>query len=95
LEWETIFHIPIQEVKLQFCIFQYSIYLDFYTADPYETNLQVKKKKKVKLSRYTPWGERRYSSYSDLTSALDGGEWSASRPGRVLPLGKEPLVPIG
>jgi hypothetical protein len=28
-------------------------------------------------------------------SALDGGEWSASRPGRALPPGKEPLVPIG
>jgi hypothetical protein len=25
-------------------------------------------------------GERRYSSYSYLTSALDGGKWSASRP---------------
>jgi hypothetical protein len=48
----------------------------------------------VKLSRYTPWrhmGERRYSSYSFLTSALDGGEWSASR---TLPPGKEPPVPI-
>jgi hypothetical protein len=31
------------------------------------------------------WGQRRYSSYSYLTSALDGGEWSASRPGRALP----------
>jgi hypothetical protein len=31
------------------------------------------------------WGERMYSSYSFLTSALDGGEWSASRPGRALP----------
>jgi hypothetical protein len=41
------------------------------------------------------WGERRYSSYSFLTSALDGGEWSASRPGRTLPPGKEPPVPIG
>jgi hypothetical protein len=30
------------------------------------------------------WGERRYSSYS-LTSALEGGEWSASRFGRALP----------
>jgi hypothetical protein len=30
------------------------------------------------------WGERRYSSYSFSTSALDGGEWSASRPGRAL-----------
>jgi hypothetical protein len=40
-------------------------------------------------------GERRYSSYSFLTSALDGGEWSASRPGRTLPPGKEPPVPVG
>jgi hypothetical protein len=30
-----------------------------------------------------------------LNSALDGGEWSASRPGRALPPGKEPPVPIG
>jgi hypothetical protein len=29
-----------------------------------------------------------------LTSALDGGEWLASRPGRFTP-GKEPPVPIG
>jgi hypothetical protein len=29
-----------------------------------------------------------------LTSALVGGEWSASRPGRVTPV-KEPLVPVG
>jgi hypothetical protein len=36
------------------------------------------------------WGERRYSSYLFLTSALDRGEWSASRPGRVLPRGKDP-----
>jgi hypothetical protein len=35
----------------------------------------------------------RYSS-SFLTSALDGGEWSASRPGRALPPGKRPPVPI-
>jgi hypothetical protein len=26
-------------------------------------------------------GERRYSSYSFITSALEGGEWSASIPG--------------
>jgi hypothetical protein len=31
------------------------------------------------------WGERKYSSYSFLTSALDGGEWSASGSGRALP----------
>jgi hypothetical protein len=39
-------------------------------------------------------GERRYSSYSFLTSALEGCEWSASRPGHALPPGKEPPVPI-
>jgi hypothetical protein len=40
-------------------------------------------------------GERRYSSYKYLTSALDGGEWSTPRPGRALPPEKEPTVPIG
>jgi hypothetical protein len=52
---------------------------------------------KVKLSHYTPWrrmGESRYSSYSFLTSAPDGGEWSASRLGRALLPGKGPPVPI-
>jgi hypothetical protein len=34
-----------------------------------------------------------YSSYSFSTSALDGGEWSASRPGRTLSLGKGHPVP--
>jgi hypothetical protein len=41
-----------------------------------------------KQSRYTPrrrLGERRYSSYSFLTSALDGGEWSASLPAALCP----------
>jgi hypothetical protein len=55
-------------------------------------------KSKVKQSRYTPWrrlGERVYRSYSFTTSALDGCEWSASRPGRALPSGKGPPVPIG
>jgi hypothetical protein len=39
--------------------------------------------KKAKQSRYKLWwrlGERRYSSNSFLTLALDGGKWSASRP---------------
>jgi hypothetical protein len=40
-------------------------------------------------------GEEVYSSYSFTTSALDGGEWSASLPGRALPPGKGPPVPIG
>jgi hypothetical protein len=47
--------------------------------------------KKAKQSRYAPWrrlGERRYSSYSFSTSALGGGEWSASRPGRAFTPGE-------
>jgi hypothetical protein len=39
-------------------------------------------------------GERMYSSYSFTTTALDGDEWSASRPGHALPPGKEPSVTI-
>jgi hypothetical protein len=52
---------------------------------------------KVKQSHYTQWrnrGERRYSS-SFMTSALDAGEWSASRPCHALPPGKELLVLTG
>jgi hypothetical protein len=33
-------------------------------------------------------GESRYSSYSFTTSALDGGEWSASRPSRAFTPGE-------
>jgi hypothetical protein len=54
--------------------------------------------RKLKLPHYAPWGrlgERKYSVYSFLTSALDEGGWSASRPGRALPPGKGPPVPIG
>jgi hypothetical protein len=40
------------------------------------------------------WGERKYSSYSFLTSALYGGEWSSSRPGRPLPRGKDLRYPF-
>jgi hypothetical protein len=35
-----------------------------------------------------PQGEKRYISTLFLTVALEGGEWSASRPGRTLPPGK-------
>jgi hypothetical protein len=53
--------------------------------------------KKLKLSHYTPrrrLRESRYSSYSFSTSALDMGEWSASRSGRALRPGKGHPVPI-
>jgi hypothetical protein len=54
-------------------------------------------KLKLNLFHYTPrrrMEERRYSSYSFPTSSLDGGEWSASRPGRALAPGKGPPVPV-
>jgi hypothetical protein len=54
--------------------------------------------KKVKQSHNTPTeaqGEERYSSNSFTPSALEGGEWSASRPGRALPSRKGLPVPIG
>jgi hypothetical protein len=35
---------------------------------------------------------RIYTSYSFTTSVLDGGAWSASRPGRAFPPGKGPVV---
>jgi hypothetical protein len=38
--------------------------------------------------------ERRNSSHSFSTSALDGGEWSASPPGRALSPGKGPSLPV-
>jgi hypothetical protein len=52
---------------------------------------------KVKLFHSVPWErrmERSYSSYSFMTSELDGCEESTYRPGRALPRGKGPSVPI-
>jgi hypothetical protein len=39
-------------------------------------------------------GKRRYSFYPFSTSALDGGEWLASRPDRALAPGKGPRYPL-
>jgi hypothetical protein len=55
-------------------------------------------KQKVKLSLCFNWaprhkgvlGERMYSSTHSLTSALDGGEWSASRLVRFIPRERAP-----
>jgi hypothetical protein len=59
----------------------------------YATSKICFSKRYKKQSRYTPWrrlgGEEVYSSYSFTTSALDGGEWSASRPGRALTPGEK------
>jgi hypothetical protein len=53
---------------------------------------------KVKLSHYHHAGNNgksKFSSQSFLTSALDGGEWSASSPGHTSLPGKRTPVPIG
>jgi hypothetical protein len=49
---------------------------------PYSQALHIKSKGKVVPLRSieAQLGERKYSSYSFLTSALEGGEWSASHP---------------
>jgi hypothetical protein len=44
----------------------------------------VKQCPETNVTRYVPFigalGDRRYSPSLSLTSALEGGEWSASRP---------------
>jgi hypothetical protein len=53
--------------------------------------------KKLKLSHYTPrrrLGERRYSSYSFLTSALDGVSGQRHAPAAIYPRGKDSRYPL-
>jgi hypothetical protein len=53
------------------------------------------KSKAVSQHTYGGVGEdRMYSSYSFSTSTLDAGEWSAWRPDRALPAGKDPRYPL-
>jgi hypothetical protein len=68
----------ISKVGCNSCVFLYCLHLS---------------KVKVKLSRYRhigAKGERNCLSHSFLTSALVGGEWSASRLGRPFSPGKGP-----
>jgi hypothetical protein len=60
--------------------------------------LKVKIKGKVVPVLFFNWaprhegilGEWKYSSTHSLTSALDGGEWSGSRPGHFIPRERDP-----
>jgi hypothetical protein len=61
----------------------------------YQENLESKVKLSMYFFNWTPrhgcvLGEWRYSSTHPLTSALDGGEWSASRPNRFTPRERAP-----
>jgi hypothetical protein len=57
---------------------------------------------KIKLSLCFNWTPRhkdilvewRYSATHSLTSALDGGEWLTSRPGRFTPQENSPWYPL-
>jgi hypothetical protein len=61
--------------------------------EAWDVLIYISKDKSVPLHAMEALGDRRYSSYSFSISALDGGEWSASRPGHALPPGKGPPPP--
>jgi hypothetical protein len=54
----------------------------------------ISRSKVVLLHTVEALGGRRYSFYSFLTLALEGGEWSASCLSSALHLGKGPLVSV-
>jgi hypothetical protein len=68
--------------------------LEWKDQSQQSVHIFVAKQSSPATSHGGAWVERRYSFYSFLTSALDGGEWSASRPGRGLPRGKDPLYTL-
>jgi hypothetical protein len=77
-------NLVLQQVVSRFA--RWAILKSIYRTNA--ANIAVTWKVKVKLSLRFNWtprhegilGEWRYSSTHSLTSALDGGEWSASRP---------------
>jgi len=67
------------------------IKLMFFIIGSFEPRNPRIPSKKVKCSRYRPDVVQRVGRgtlYSSMTAALEGGEWSAARPGRTLPPGK-------
>jgi hypothetical protein len=75
-------------------MFEHNVQLDQFVAPKMlQSSVKVKGTAVPLRSIEAHLGDRRYSSYSFLTSALEGAEWSASRPGRALPPRKEPPVP--
>jgi hypothetical protein len=68
---------------------------EYYMSSTKNITTKSKKKWSSPATRHGgAWGERKYSSYSFTTSALDGSEWSASCPGRALPPGKNRGYPL-
>jgi hypothetical protein len=78
------------EVMTEFVNTNYKNY--FHTKN--EWDFYTYRGKEIITRNGGAWGDRRYISISFLNSALEGGEWSASHPGRTLPPGKVSSVPI-
>jgi hypothetical protein len=74
---------PEESYRMSVCVDQETTKRE--AKDPFWT---IKKGKAVPLHAMKVLGGRRYSSYSFSTSALDGGEWSTSRPGRAFTSGE-------
>jgi hypothetical protein len=66
---------------------------DFYKVNFVQTKVKVKVKLHPTTGHDDPEVEKRYSSTVSLTSALYGGEWSTSRPGRFNPR-KDPVPTV-
>jgi hypothetical protein len=65
----------------------------FTRIDPVIRVVIIIKKLKLKLSHYMPWRrlrERKYSSYSFSTSALDGASGQRHAPAALYSRGKDP-----
>ena len=73
-------------VTLRLCILP-TQWMPFFYAF-YRIHRHYIPKVQVQWSRYRPGVTQRVWPYSFMTATLEGGEWSAARPGRTLPLGK-------
>jgi hypothetical protein len=71
-----------------------TLYIQTQVLTTRSWNGRVKAKRCFTTRHGGDWRGWRYSSYSLLTSALDGGERSASRPGRALLRGKDTRYPL-
>jgi hypothetical protein len=102
MSWaEVIFGVQLtsaQDTSLCCLYFNKIVHVDLQvkrvSIDPVRA---LRKSKKVKLSCHHHAGdkaEKIQSSYIFLTSAPDGGEWSASRPSHALPPRKDPRYPL-
>jgi hypothetical protein len=89
---------PVHQ-QIALFIFHFLFLCPSYCMSELIINVHYNKKVKVKLSCYMPWrhtgGERRYSTYSYLTSALDGVSSQHRALATLYPQGKNPQYPLG